>query len=340
MTRWLTLMAVLFQVAVLGYLAGEREWIVRHGDVVHLRTAPVDPRDLFRGDYVRLRYEISSPARPTWDRELAAHVDAALKGNGRRALAGQRVYASLVRDADGLASLAALSLRTPAKGPFLRGRIETAWTHGLEVRYGLEAYFVQQGKGLELERGRDRDRIRVPLEMAVALGGGGTGVLTGHRWSPLGIGLDLEQERQDNTVFLRAATVTLLNASDRPLAILDVPGGRAFELVPEASRWRDGPAWAWVGRGAEAVPAPAAAQTRRLQPGETISWRIDFSDPAWFVARPGEAARSIEQLNDWSTRFRLVYRPPPAAGTAHLDGTEPLWQGRIASATFGPGGVD
>src|SRR5688500_4585292 len=45
--------------AVLGF-AGMREAAVRLGTEVILATVPVDPRDLFRGDYVVLNYEISS----------------------------------------------------------------------------------------------------------------------------------------------------------------------------------------------------------------------------------------------------------------------------------------
>ena len=56
----LILIAVLVQVLILGWMAGEREWIVRTAPTVWLRTAPVDPRDLFRGDYVTLGYEIST----------------------------------------------------------------------------------------------------------------------------------------------------------------------------------------------------------------------------------------------------------------------------------------
>jgi hypothetical protein len=36
-----------------------RIYILKTGKVIHLRTAPIDPRDIFRGDYVRLNYEIS-----------------------------------------------------------------------------------------------------------------------------------------------------------------------------------------------------------------------------------------------------------------------------------------
>jgi len=56
----LIIAAILIQFLVLGWMACEREWIVRNGPTVWLRTAPIDPRDLFRGDYVTLGYEIST----------------------------------------------------------------------------------------------------------------------------------------------------------------------------------------------------------------------------------------------------------------------------------------
>ena len=43
----------------LGAMVWDRVSLLRSGDVVTLRTAPVDPRDIFRGDYVILNYDIS-----------------------------------------------------------------------------------------------------------------------------------------------------------------------------------------------------------------------------------------------------------------------------------------
>ena len=63
MRKAFILAAIILQVMVLAYMAGEREYILKNGKLIHLRTAPVDPRDLFRGDYVRLNYEISG-SRP------------------------------------------------------------------------------------------------------------------------------------------------------------------------------------------------------------------------------------------------------------------------------------
>ena len=52
--------AILAQVLILAWMAGQREWILRTAPRIWLRTAPLDPRDLFRGDYVTLRYDIAA----------------------------------------------------------------------------------------------------------------------------------------------------------------------------------------------------------------------------------------------------------------------------------------
>ena len=60
MRKLLIVTAVVAQLLVLGWMAFEREWVVRTGRVVYLRTAPVDPQDPMRGEYVRLNYEIAT----------------------------------------------------------------------------------------------------------------------------------------------------------------------------------------------------------------------------------------------------------------------------------------
>ena len=60
MRKKLIIAAATLQVLVLAYMAGEREWVRQTGQNIFLRTAPIDPRDAMRGDYVRLNYAISS----------------------------------------------------------------------------------------------------------------------------------------------------------------------------------------------------------------------------------------------------------------------------------------
>jgi GDYXXLXY protein len=51
--------AALVQVALLTVMVIDRTRILREGTEVTLQTRPVDPRDLLRGDYVVLGYDIS-----------------------------------------------------------------------------------------------------------------------------------------------------------------------------------------------------------------------------------------------------------------------------------------
>ncbi|OIO30741.1 hypothetical protein AUJ77_01795 [Candidatus Nomurabacteria bacterium CG1_02_43_90] len=49
----------IFWIVILGAFIGFKEFTLRTGQEVLLKTLPVDPRDFFRGDYVVLRYDIS-----------------------------------------------------------------------------------------------------------------------------------------------------------------------------------------------------------------------------------------------------------------------------------------
>ena len=49
----------LAQIGFLGWMIAGRAALLRNGQEVLLKVEPVDPRDLLRGDYVRLGYEIS-----------------------------------------------------------------------------------------------------------------------------------------------------------------------------------------------------------------------------------------------------------------------------------------
>ena len=51
--------AILLQCALLVLMVADRVRILREGREVTLQTRPVDPRDLLRGDYVVLGYDIS-----------------------------------------------------------------------------------------------------------------------------------------------------------------------------------------------------------------------------------------------------------------------------------------
>lgn len=184
---------ILAQVALLLVMAIGRETIVRHGERVWLRTSPVDPRDIFRGDYVRLNYDISRLPRALWGDAVTTSVQD--KANRTRYLREKTLYVSLERGPKDVATAIKADLTPPARGLFIRGAFQPGrgWRLGDKVptflndlRYGIESYFVEQGSGLELERGRPEGingTLRVPLDIEVAISKRGEAVILRHRWA-------------------------------------------------------------------------------------------------------------------------------------------------------------
>lgn len=127
---------ILFWVVILGGFIGMKEWTLRTGTEVLLTMRPVDPRDLFRGDYVILSYDISRIDTP-------ATVDAEQPTGP--------VYVSLSVDDEGIAHAAGVSLTPPSEGLFIAGTMMRAWNNQVTVEYGIESFFVPEGKGREIE---------------------------------------------------------------------------------------------------------------------------------------------------------------------------------------------
>lgn len=129
------------------------------GDTLLLRVAPVDPRDLFRGDYVILSYDFS---RPMWG-TIPGLENVDLRQE-------QVVYAALVPEEDGRHwRLSHYSVDKPVTGKFLKGRVNV---YG-RIEFGIESYFVQEGEGLRYEEAVRNGK----LSAEVAVDGNGRSVL-------------------------------------------------------------------------------------------------------------------------------------------------------------------
>ncbi|MCB1758388.1 MAG: GDYXXLXY domain-containing protein [Gammaproteobacteria bacterium] len=133
------------------------------GEEIRLQTRPVDPRSLFRGNYARLRYDIS---------ELPV---AAFGPDRPRLRPGELVYVTLKPDLNGIARFAAVSLRKPDQGLFLRGRVSGERRPAganVHVRFGIEAWFAPQERALQLER-----ELRAGAVAVIRVGSGGRAAL-------------------------------------------------------------------------------------------------------------------------------------------------------------------
>ena len=159
--RAVLIAAIGLQVVVLLAMIALRALPLLFGDTVLIRVVPVDPRDLFRGDYVVLGYEFS--------RVPAAGIDGLppeIAGVRSRDWEGRTVYVSLAPEPDGAHWRAGMvGIHRPAGGRYLRGRI--AGYNRLE--FGIEAYYVQEGKGREYEKAVQERRLSA--EIAVTSSG-------------------------------------------------------------------------------------------------------------------------------------------------------------------------
>lgn len=149
-------LAAIVQLAAVAMMVMGQAAILRNGVEVTLATAPVDPRDFLRGDYVILAYEIS-----TLDGARLERVEPVERGDV--------VYVTLARGENGLFEARALARQLPAatpERPVLRGRVRSGFCAALDqckrisIDYGLESYFVPEGQGCVLETMR-KERLQV-----------------------------------------------------------------------------------------------------------------------------------------------------------------------------------
>ncbi|MFQ5581395.1 MAG: GDYXXLXY domain-containing protein [Mariprofundaceae bacterium] len=160
------LIIVVVQTAVLIAMIGIKQWTLNMGTEVVLETTPIDPRSLFRGDYVRLGYKAGTLRAEDFPKvaEVKRH---------------DRVYVVL-KKGEPFWQPEAIHLEWPeemAQGRVvLRGEVEhisdTLWNpqtrkpekiKHIQVRYGIENYFVPEGKGRELEQPREGETVSILL---------------------------------------------------------------------------------------------------------------------------------------------------------------------------------
>ncbi|HEV2560200.1 MAG TPA: GDYXXLXY domain-containing protein [Microvirga sp.] len=155
------LAAFLVQSGLLFALAADRTLIAWRGEVIRLTVVPVDPRDLFRGDYVTLAYDISRLS--TAD---LARVDAVSEG--------ETVYVTLEQEGSTWKASGVHGAK-PSAGLFLRGQVTDRHDERtacetpcgtLRVAYGIERFFVPEGEGRAVEAMRNDRRVEVDVAVA------------------------------------------------------------------------------------------------------------------------------------------------------------------------------
>lgn len=147
-----------------------KEYTLRTGTEIILKTEPVDPRDLFRGDYVVLNYEIS-----TLNLEEIQVEDPYFEYN-------DRIYLALEIE-NGYGVPKKIYRNPPDNELYIKGKVKEIiydWEENedsliaeeprikeLRVEYGIESYFVPEGRGREIESQQWTGREGVDVKVVV-----------------------------------------------------------------------------------------------------------------------------------------------------------------------------
>lgn len=131
----------LAQTGVLASMVVDRTLLLSNGREITLPIVPVDPRDLFRGEYVRLGYDVNTvPAMllvgPPPPRNATFYVT--LEKNPQGGWTPVKVTAARPNE-------------TNPDRVVLKARSRFPFASGTRVTYGIESYFVPEGQGRRLE---------------------------------------------------------------------------------------------------------------------------------------------------------------------------------------------
>jgi len=149
------------QTLILGYIIQSRASILASGTEILLKTAPVDPRDFLRGDYVVLNYDISS-------------VPVSTVTGGIPAEAGeQTLWVRLKRQPDGFWGIVESSFKAlPAASDTVVLHSLPFYSYGpnsgetIRVEYGIERYYVPEGEGKPLEEARNEGVVSIAASVS------------------------------------------------------------------------------------------------------------------------------------------------------------------------------
>jgi uncharacterized membrane-anchored protein len=173
---WPLLGGVAFlQSAALFHMVYQRHSLLKSGREITLAVRPLDPRDLFRGDYVTLGYDISTLTKSETE------TDPDYSG----LVSGSDVFVTLAPKTEGGWTITHAGSRYPSEvAPgevVLKGVVLSVWktqdpaVTTVNVRYGIEQYFVPEGTGRALE-----DKVRThKIDAILAVGSDGGAAIKG-----------------------------------------------------------------------------------------------------------------------------------------------------------------
>lgn len=152
----------LIQVLLIGAMLFDRMNTINNGAEVQLQSRFVDPRDVFRGHYVRLNL-------------VAGTIGTDLPGADEKFNYRDPVYVSLKLGDDGFWVAKSIHRELPKDQIVLEGQYQGKNGDTIRVRFPFDRYFANKERALELEKLHADQKLGVVL----ALNGKGGGVIKG-----------------------------------------------------------------------------------------------------------------------------------------------------------------
>ena len=159
------LIIIAIQTVVLMLMIANKQWTLNTGTPVILETQPVDPRSLFRGDYVRLNYKISrlnlSDLEGADDFKRHDKVFILLE-KGELYWQPVSLHKEMPSPSEGQVVIAGKVKRVSDSF----WNVETQKSEekkNISVKYGIENYFVPEGTGRELERPSEGEKVSIKV---------------------------------------------------------------------------------------------------------------------------------------------------------------------------------
>ncbi|MEQ1753833.1 MAG: GDYXXLXY domain-containing protein [Micropepsaceae bacterium] len=159
MISFRVLIVVALQTLALAYMIFERQQMLDSARVVTLKVVPVDPRDMFRGDYVVLNYDIS-------------RVDVATLAGDDKFSSGETAYVTVQKQSDGIWNAVAIAHKPVSQSPGDVALLATVQyaddpaanaSANVSLTYGVESYFVPQGTGHAIEEEARKGSLTVDV---------------------------------------------------------------------------------------------------------------------------------------------------------------------------------
>lgn len=157
-STWL-IAAAAFQLAILAWMIVGTMLLFRPAVTGYVQVVPVDPRDLFMGEYVILSYAFSRVPP-----DGVAGLTGPYRSDNAEEWRGRPVYVELIPDPDRPDHFTGgpPSLTPPADdAPYLQGTLATP----AEITFGIERFHVQEGGGLAYEEAAREHKLWARIEV-------------------------------------------------------------------------------------------------------------------------------------------------------------------------------